>query len=321
MGRAITLVTCAAITAAAHADFEVVNQYSLLTSNRQAFGIGSDGTNWFVATISTARWDVMDQDLNFVSTTSASAGSQFRGLSYSMGRGTVFAVDYPTGNVHEFNLDGSLVGSFMGPAAKQVNAIGVNRLDDTVWMATFAGGIFHYDPEGTLLDSFNVPVLVTGLAVDEAAGTLLLMESTNDFIHEYTFDGSDVGTPIASDSVPGNGLGLSYDATTATLYATTQSAPARLTVFQDPDRMVLGEEGCFADFDENGMIDKLDFISFMRAWQGKNTESDCNGDGMHDVLDLLTYMRAYQQGECSEMAVVTQEWSHGLRVLRRSHKD
>jgi hypothetical protein len=324
MGRAIAIVTCTALAAAAHADFGIVDQFPIQTSNNQAFSLAFDGTNWNVTTITSARWDVFDQDFNRLSTTIASAGSQFRALGFSERRETIFAVDYPSGTVYEFNLDGTRVGSFSGPARNQVNAIGVDRFDDTVWLVTFAGGVYHYEPTGALLGSFTVPFNVSGLAIDEAAGTLLLMESSNDFVHEYDFDGNFVGVPIGQDVVPGNGLGLFYDAYSATLCATTQSGPPQVTVFQDPDRPTL-QDTCFADCDESGAIDELDFICYFNAWRGHKVEADNNGDGVCDILDLVTFLDAYRSG-CQETVQDVQQGNHLALALghyysnRRHHR-
>ena len=289
--RATIPFVVAAFAATAHADFGQIDQFPLATSSGQAHGITTDGASWYIAQIFSPQWDVFDADFNYVSTTTA-PGSQFRGISYRETTGTMLAADYGTGEIRECALDGSQLDVL--PGLGSMNAIAAHRIDGTFWIATFANGIYHYDADGSPLGSFTVPFFVTGLAIDEAAGTLLILESNDDLVYEYDFDGASLGAVIASDQVPDNGQGLFYDAYTATLYATTQT-PATLTIFQDPDRPTLGDD-CFADCDGNGELNILDFVCYQGLFQSGDDAADCDANGQLNILDFVCFQGEFQAG-------------------------
>jgi len=297
MRRPIAALASTILAAAAHADFEIIGEAELATSSGQAYDITLDATSFYVAQIFTPEWDVFDPAFEYLTTTQAGAGQQFRAIGFSEQRATMFAADYPTGVIHELALDGTPIGSFAGAAPGQINAVAVDRLDATIWIATFDGDVLQYDPEGTLLASFEVPFFVTGLAIDEAAGTLLLMESLDDLVYEYDRAGNQVGIPVPIDIIPDNGLGLAYDAFTATLYATTQTGPARVTIFQDPDRPVLDDdEPCLADCNDDGELDMLDIVCFIQSWRREMEAGDCNADGLYDIFDFVCFQDALVEG-------------------------
>ena len=231
----------------------------------------------------------------YVATTEAASGDAFRGIAFEESSGNFFVADYPSGQIMEFTPEGELVTSFTGAAPNQLNAVAVHKLDGTLWVATFNQGISHFERDGTQLGHFDTPFFITGLAIDEAAETLLVMESTNDFVREFNFSGQHLGIAIGINIIPDNGQGLAYDAYTATLYATTQTGPSRLTIFQDPERETLdaATPPCAGDCDDNGTFNKLDFICFMNAWKAREESADCNGDGAFNILDFVCFQNAW----------------------------
>ena len=282
-----------AMASTAGADFGIVDQFVLETSSDQAHGITTDGTSWYVAQIFSPAWDVFDQDFNYVSTTTVAAGVEFRGISYCEDSETMFAADYGAGVTRECTLDGAQIDSFSNiPGA--LNAVTVHRLDNTLWFGTFADGIHHYDKNGNLLGTFDPGFFVTGVAIDEAANTLLIMESNDDAVYEFDFDGNQIGI-VVQGLIPDNGQGLYYDAYTATLYATTQTGPSMLTIMHDPDRPTLGAE-CFADCNGDGDLNVLDFVCFQGEWQGQTDAGDCDGNGLYNILDFVCFQGLFVEG-------------------------
>jgi hypothetical protein len=68
------------------------------------------------------------------------------------------------------------------------NAVG---LDDTLWVATFEGGVAHFARDGTFLGSFT-PFSVADLAVDSVDGTLWIPDRSG-VVHHYTSSGIELG--------------------------------------------------------------------------------------------------------------------------------
>lgn len=293
MTRAFSAAAVAVFAAAAHADFEIVEEIVLPTE--QAHGLAFDGTTWYVAQIFEPAWDVFDEEFTYLETTQAALGDAIRGIAFDESSGNLFVADYPSGEILEMTTDGTVVSTFTAAGPNQINAVSVNRLDGTLWVATFNQGVLQFDRNGTLLGGFDTPFFVSGLAIDEAAETLLLMESNNDFVREFNFMGQQIDVPIPLNIIPDNGQGLAYDATTATLYATTQTGPPRVTVFRDPERETLddGPPPCAGDCDANGAFDRLDFICFMTAWRTEQVAGDCNADGAYNILDFVCFQKAW----------------------------
>jgi hypothetical protein len=53
---------------------------------------------------------------------------------------------------------------------------------------------------------------------------------------------------------------------------------------------------CPADFNEDGMVNTLDVLEFLNAWNSGETSGDFNGDGHINTLDVLAFLNAWVSG-------------------------
>lgn len=56
------------------------------------------------------------------------------------------------------------------------------------------------------------------------------------------------------------------------------------------------EPECPADFNNDGRVDTLDFLSFLNAFNAGEPEADFNNDGRIDTLDFLAFLNAFNAG-------------------------
>lgn len=53
---------------------------------------------------------------------------------------------------------------------------------------------------------------------------------------------------------------------------------------------------CIADFNDDGDLNVLDFVTFQLAWQAGDGKADINGDGELDALDFVAFQGLFQDG-------------------------
>jgi len=53
---------------------------------------------------------------------------------------------------------------------------------------------------------------------------------------------------------------------------------------------------CYADFNQDGSLNTLDFIAFLNAWSSKDNSADFNDDGAVNTLDVIAYLNAFTAG-------------------------
>ncbi len=53
---------------------------------------------------------------------------------------------------------------------------------------------------------------------------------------------------------------------------------------------------CYADFNQDGVLNTLDFLMFLNAWTAQENAADFNDDGVVNTLDVLAYLNAYNAG-------------------------
>lgn len=56
------------------------------------------------------------------------------------------------------------------------------------------------------------------------------------------------------------------------------------------------EDGCVPDFNGDGIVNTLDFISYLNAYNESDPRADLNGDGIVNTLDFLVFLNAYNDG-------------------------
>ena len=54
--------------------------------------------------------------------------------------------------------------------------------------------------------------------------------------------------------------------------------------------------GCQADFNADGALDVLDFVSFQTAFVAGDDAADCDGDGELDIVDFICFQAVFQFG-------------------------
>jgi len=68
------------------------------------------------------------------------------------------------------------------------------------------------------------------------------------------------------------------------------------TVRMGIDNVVIGTAGCVADFNGDGVLNILDFVSFQGAFQAGDERADVNGDGELDILDFVIFQQLFVEG-------------------------
>lgn len=228
----MNLRTCACallLAAPAIGQFSLAETISLPGTNLG--DLTTDGNHWFLAHALANGVYVYDRNGMLEREILVPVASDLRAVSYDPFSGNLFIGDFPTGTIHEMRLDGTIVNSFtVNPPS--LNALAVNVNDGTLWAATFAGVIVHYDRTGTELSRFSTNLAWTGITVDPTRGRLLALE-TNDNLYEYDFSGNQIANPTIP-AVAGNGFGLYYDPTRSLLLLASQFSAVSIMV--PPDR-------------------------------------------------------------------------------------
>ena len=70
--------------------------------------------------------------------------------------------------------------------------------------------------------------------------------------------------------------------------------PEPLTVHTD-DVFIPGDS-CYADFNNDGALNILDYVAFQNAFTAGDPRADCNGCGCLDILQFLCFHDMFQQG-------------------------
>lgn len=64
----------------------------------------------------------------------------------------------------------------------------------------------------------------------------------------------------------------------------------------DADFTINGTGGCVADFNDDGVVDTQDVLSFLNAWNAGESSADINRDGTVDTQDVLAFLNAWNTG-------------------------
>lgn len=150
------------------------------------------------------------------------------------------------------------------------------------------------------VDGDGVPDLVVGDAHDEAVNggrgsTYLMLLNGDGTVRTYQKIGPDTGgfdgeigsgdffgSAVAATDLDGNGI-------------------VDLVVGADGDDdgalwQLLLNPFCYADFNNDGVTDVLDFVTYQQAWLAASPSADCNDDGELTILDFICYQQAFQIG-------------------------
>ena len=61
-------------------------------------------------------------------------------------------------------------------------------------------------------------------------------------------------------------------------------------------RVQLGAETCLADFNQDGVLNVLDFVAFQTAFVAQDLRADCDANGQFQILDFVCFQVAFFQG-------------------------
>ncbi len=184
-------------------------------------GIARVGDQWFMANFDSG-WNVYDLSFNQVGTTTTDVPTgETRGLVYDPNSGNVFIGDIHSGTIHEVTTAGTVINSFSSTVT-ETNALAFNPANNHLFALSFAGQVNELTRTGDLVGGFVATGNWTGAAYDAVNNTLLLLESSTDFVWEYSTGGVVIDTPLSENAVPGNGQGLHYDSASGVLHVTSQ---------------------------------------------------------------------------------------------------
>ena len=95
------------------------------------------------------------------------------------------------------------------------------------------------------------------------------------------------------------GAGMSWSGNVALGGA---QAIAALDLFSDSlngihyDDLSLLSADCYADFNDDGTVNTLDFLAYLNAFSNGDPAADCNDDGTVNTLDFLCFLNAFNAG-------------------------
>jgi len=126
---------------------------------------------------------------------------------------------------------------------------------------------------------------------------------TTDDIDGLAYAWTDVGFEVLKGDFDGDGFVSSLD---EDLYCTLFDGPEpiedhafRFSMFDlDYDGVVDDVEcaSCVADFNDDGMLNILDFVAFQVAFQAGDEKADVNEDGVLNILDFVTFQQIFVAG-------------------------
>jgi hypothetical protein len=205
-------------------------------------GIANVNSEWHIANPFSNNWRTYSSDFSLLRTTpipglsSVPGVSDLRGLAADPISGRLFLTNINTGVVYEMATNGAIAQQFATPSSGGLNAITFDQRDNTLWLLQSAlGTVEHRTRNGSIISSFTTGVGWTGLAIDTRNDSLLLLQNDGDLVDEYSTGGVFLGQPVATDLIPSNGQGLSYNHELGLLYATSQQGV--VSVFSDPGRI------------------------------------------------------------------------------------
>jgi hypothetical protein len=58
----------------------------------------------------------------------------------------------------------------------------------------------------------------------------------------------------------------------------------------------VAEVVCYVDFNNDGVLDLFDFLSFVNSFNASEARADCTGDGTLDLFDFLCFVNGFEVG-------------------------
>ena len=77
-------------------------------------------------------------------------------------------------------------------------------------------------------------------------------------------------------------------------FASSVTGPFRSNFYVDS--IDIASASCAADFNNDGIVNTLDFLAFLNAFNAGDPAADFNGDGIINTLDFLAFLNAFNAG-------------------------
>jgi len=126
-------------------------------------------------------------------------------------------------------------------------------------------------------------------------------DSMADYL-QWDIDGAgDVTADFRADEAVEGGLWTGVDDWIATAEDTVEillkDDASGKTLHGPDDYEVVGpDEGCFADCNDDGMLNVLDFVCYQQLFSSGDDAADCNDDATLNILDFTCFQSAFAEG-------------------------
>ncbi|HZW09825.1 MAG TPA: GC-type dockerin domain-anchored protein [Phycisphaerales bacterium] len=249
---------------------EVVRSWDTLAAGENAVAVGDDsirtaGNHW-VGDGAGAEYDLSGNHLGPIYSI-IGGGNWFDGATD--GRHYNYAVQHNgDSNLYRFDRDWSNPHALfhLGNAASGVT---LDVRDGTFWVTdSLTRLVRNVGRDGAVISAFPADdgQSAYGIAMDPEDGTLWVGGDQSNVIYQYDTSGA----LLSSVAVPGisSAFGMEFHAVMR----------------------------CWADFDDNGVLDTRDVLAFLNAWVRGDGAADCDGNGVHNTIDVLCFFDMYNFG-------------------------
>lgn len=247
-----------------------------------------------------------DLDGNYVATISGGLDN-IRGISYY--DGTIFVSNAGSGNgaiansVVTFDVTGTpgpIINAQGSPwewllyNGEYLHTNSTDKSIDRYDLSWNFVGVFH-DSDG--ISGIDFPQQMT---INAAGNVLAAGFSAPAGIYEYDGNGNQINYIEASGCRAarelGNGNIMFTNSAGVNVYDVGSGLTTNIIGGSGQFIGVLGSADCPADFNEDGVVNTLDFLDFLNAFSAGDPGADFNEDGVVNTLDFLAFLNAFNAG-------------------------
>ena len=227
-------------------------------------------------------------------------------------RDTIWLGDMNAGQNAEFTLDLDLTGA-TSPTGVDIfegtDGATDGEFNNTVESFVSSAGVYRFNADwtgGTRIFGVTGDQIV-GITFDSASGNLWISDRGR--IGQYDM----AGNFISSFQHAGDRGSLAYEADTDTLWYVTNSGGSAIRQYSKDGTLLqtlsvpfggnvwgaefaFGGNPCPADFNGDGVVNTLDFIAYLNAYNDGDPSADFNGDGVVNTLDFIAFLNAFNAG-------------------------